>query len=72
MKYTLYWRTGEKETVEGRNIAEAMTLAGYSSGALRALAFYKKGTKGEWQWNINTREWDLKEKTCATHELIHK
>jgi hypothetical protein len=57
--YTLYWRTGDKETVQGCNIAEAMTLAGYSGGAVRALDFY---TDNEtpcpiYSWNAEKREW---------------
>ena len=58
-KFTLYWRTGRIEVVRGRNAAEAMTLAGYSSGAVRALDFWASGEpSGEWTWDSVTREWN--------------
>ena len=56
-KFTLYWRPGDREVASGRTIAEAMTLAGYSNGAVRALDFYAKGDDREWRWLSVTREW---------------
>ena len=56
-KFTLYWRTGEREVVQGRTIAEAMTLAGYSQGALGALDFYGNGDNHDYAWKEGTREW---------------
>lgn len=56
-KFTLYWRTGDREVVQGRNPAEAMTLAGYGGGALGALDFYAKGDDHDWKWVPETREW---------------
>jgi hypothetical protein len=58
--YTLFWRTGQREIVKGRNPAEAMTLAGYGGGAVRALDFYARGNNDEYAWNKITREWDAK------------
>ena len=47
MKFRLYWdikdpKTGEQKTeiVEGDNIADAFTHAGYGAGAMRALDWY--------------------------------
>ena len=58
-KFTLYWRTGRIEVVQGRNAAEAMTLAGYSGGAVRALDFWARDEPtGEWAWDAATREWN--------------
>lgn len=57
-KFTLYWRTGQREIVQGRTIAEAMTLAGYGGGAVRALDFHAKGENTEYSWNSSSREWD--------------
>jgi hypothetical protein len=57
-KYTLYWLTGQSEVVQGKNPAEAMTAAGYSSGALRALDFYASGDEPRYKWNAETREWE--------------
>ena len=42
MKFILHWLTGETEEIEGNSISEAFTLAGYSSGALRALDYYEE------------------------------
>jgi len=35
--FTLYWRTGTREVVTGKDTADAMTRAGYGGGATRAL-----------------------------------
>lgn len=55
--FTLYWRTGTRELIKGRNVAEAMTLAGYGGGATRALDFWAEGDDREWTWIPATREW---------------
>lgn len=57
-KFTLYWRDGKRNIVQGRTIAEAMTLAGYGGGALGALDFHAKGENGDYAWNATSREWD--------------
>jgi len=41
-KFILHWLTGKIEIVEGKDIADAFTKAGYSSGALRALDWYEE------------------------------
>lgn len=56
-KFTLFWRDGKREVVSGRTPAEAMTLAGYGGGALRALDFYTSGDTDDWKWIKETREW---------------
>jgi hypothetical protein len=40
--FILYWLNGTSEKVQGRTISEAFTLAGYGSGALKALDYYKE------------------------------
>ena len=58
--FTLFWRTGDSEIVKGEDIAQACTLGGYSSGAIRALDFYSEGDKREsYTWNKQNKEWDL-------------
>jgi hypothetical protein len=37
MKYSLHWLDGKTEIVCGNDIADAITKAGYSNGALAAL-----------------------------------
>lgn len=56
--FTLYWRTGDRELVQGRSPAEAMTLAGYGGGAIRALDFYANGDDRDYTWNCVSREWE--------------
>ena len=63
-EWTLFWRDGKSETIEGNTIADAMNHAGYGAGALGALDFYEKGDKALlWEWKKETRSWDKK----ATH-----
>ena len=50
-KFTLYWLTGDREVVEGATPAQAMTLAGYSQGAVRALDFYAGGDCNDYHWD---------------------
>lgn len=50
MKFTLYWLDGKREVVEGNSISEAMTLAGYGGGAVRALDFYADGNDHNYTW----------------------
>jgi hypothetical protein len=45
--YRFYWLTGKVEIHKGRNPAEALTLAGYGGGAVRALDYYEEVKEGE-------------------------
>ena len=57
--YTLFWLTGKSEIVKGNSPAEAMTLAGYSQGAVGALDFYGNGDiRNEYIWDSETRNWE--------------
>lgn len=58
-EFTLFWLNGESEIVKGSDASNAMTLAGYGVGAVRALDFYAQGDKrNEYAWNKGTRNWD--------------
>lgn len=59
LTYTLYWLTGKSEKVQGTDIANAMTKAGYGNGALRALDFYSVGQCTDYKWNGS--KWELTE-----------
>jgi len=59
MTFTLYWLTGKRETVEGNTVEQAMTNAGYSNGAVRALDFWSRGDNHDYTWNAKTHEWDM-------------
>jgi len=56
-KFTLYWCTGRRDVVSGRTPAEAMTLAGFGGGSIRALDFYADGDDTNYRWDEKTREW---------------
>lgn len=62
-KFTLYWRDGKREVVEGYDCADAMTRAGYGGGAVRALDFYATGDCDRYWWDGEGREWHNKEIT---------
>ena len=40
-QFRLHWLDGKKEVVEGADIAQAFTLAGYGAGALGALDWWE-------------------------------
>jgi hypothetical protein len=57
--FTLFWLTGKSEIVEGNDIAQAMTLAGYSNGAVRALDFYAKGDQRDrYAFDSGAKSWE--------------
>ena len=64
-KFTLYWRDGKREVVQGRTIAEAMTLSGYGGGAVRALDFYASGDDHNYTWVPDERDWTRNEVEAA-------
>ncbi len=41
-KYRLFWLNGETEIIRGLSCEHAFTRAGYTTGALRALDYYKE------------------------------
>lgn len=55
--FTLFWLNGRREVVFGHTAANAMNGAGYSSGALAALDFWKAGDSNEYVWNDDARKW---------------
>jgi hypothetical protein len=59
-KFTLYWRTGDREVIEGRDTADAMRRAGYSQGALAALDFWANGDDHKYERDAAAREWRSK------------
>lgn len=56
-KFTLFWRDGTKEVVEGTYIGNAFTRAGYGQGVLKALDFYHAGVSDDYQWNASEKKW---------------
>lgn len=59
-KFTLFWLDGKSEIVEGNNVADAMTKAGYGNGALRALDFQGEGDlQDKYVWDKEKRSWEM-------------
>lgn len=56
-KFTFYWKTGDREVFDGESAGDALTRAGYSHGALRALDFYATGKCEDYQWDKERRKW---------------
>jgi hypothetical protein len=58
--FTLFWRTGDRDLVSGRNIAEAMTLAGYGGGSIPALDFHaERDCRDHYEWDAAKRSWEM-------------
>ena len=61
-RWTLYWMTGDRQVVEGPDIATAMNCAGYGAGALAALDFYERGDGDHgYRWSDADRDWVRKD-----------
>ncbi len=54
--YKLHWKHGDSEIVRGSSPEQAMTLAGYSAGALAALDYYEKLTPDIEQYDHHGKE----------------
>lgn len=64
-KWTFFWLTGDRQVLTGDKPNEALMLAGYGGGAVRALDFYAKGDNNEYEWNETERKWRMKELTSS-------
>lgn len=59
--FTLYWLTGDAQTVTGPDIATAMNNAGIGAGALGALGFWAAEPRDpDWYWDHNDHAWRRK------------
>ncbi len=56
--WTLYWKDGKKEIIQGSTLEEAFTKYGFGAGAKSALDFYVKGTDASYNWNNKDKSWD--------------
>lgn len=56
--FTLYWLTGDAQTVKGPDITTAMNNAGIGGGALGALDFWAAGPQDpDYYWDNNDHTW---------------
>jgi len=51
MKFTFFWLDGKREVFEGKDPLDALSKAGYGSGAVRALDFYMSGDDNKYIWH---------------------
>lgn len=56
-QFTIFWRGGQRSVVRGPTIEQAMTNAGYSGGATRAIDFYSKGDDKSYEWIGTKHDW---------------
>lgn len=59
-KFRLYWLDGKTEIVEGDDITDAFSKAGYGAGAMRALDFWDNGELQSYEWNSVEKAWRMK------------
>lgn len=56
--FTLYWLTGDAQTITGPDIATAMNNAGIGGGALGALDFWAAGPQDpDYYWDQDAHTW---------------
>lgn len=56
--YTFYWLTGDVNELKGNTPEEALTLGGFSAGALPALDFWEEGKNDEkYVYNKEQHTW---------------
>lgn len=61
MKFTLYWRNGQREELEGADICNALFKAGRPTHTLAQLAFYIRGEDHDFTFNMNNKTWVRRE-----------
>ena len=59
--FTLYWRDGRRQIIQGPTIDQAFTAAGYSAGAVSGIDWYTEGITYTDTYNKETRSWELLE-----------
>lgn len=56
--FTVFWLTGRKEIIHGRDMADAFNK-NYSAGALQAIDFYTPTSEDDnsWEWDKKNHTW---------------
>lgn len=58
-KYTIFWKHGKSEVVEGSDFLDALSNAGYSFAHTNAIDFHTSGdTKHEYTWSRDQAKWN--------------
>jgi hypothetical protein len=74
-KFTLYWKDGKREVIEGEGIGDAATRAGYGGGAFSALDCWATGDCADRVWVAEEKCWKSKrvqEAIARDQELAKK
>ncbi len=56
-KFTIYWIRGDRQVVEGTNVADACNRAGISTDVLPAKAFCRDGDNQNYTYDREKRSW---------------
>lgn len=74
MRYTLFWKDGTRQTVQGLHIAEACDNAGIGKKALVALDFYTPiGDDTSHIWDATKNKWlDELEQEAIQKKMIEQ
>ena len=57
-QYTLFWKNGKSEVVEGGHPSDAIIKAGNDIKTLKELSFYSAGdARHKWDWDREQRKW---------------
>jgi hypothetical protein len=57
-KYTLYWKAGKKETIEGNDLRDALERAGYPETVLVSISHVSLDENDYW-WDSERKCWSL-------------
>lgn len=57
LKYTFYWNDGRREILNGQNVFDALTKAGYTGCSLKNLAFYFPDENNDFYWDEENKKW---------------
>lgn len=60
MKFIVYWKHGKSNAIEGNDITDAFTKAGYRAGAAAAIDFYSNTDEPTHTWNKANKNWEPK------------
>ncbi len=65
-RFTLFWNSGKKENVKGKNLTDAFKAAGYKNKDIQKLSFFEDGDCDLYEFDKEKSLWFNKE----TKELV--
>ena len=64
-KFTLFWRDGKREVINGSTIAEAMNSVYGGNTIIGLLDFYEDGDCKDYIWDDEVKEWRRNQDTLS-------